>query len=129
MTVFKVLVCGGRNYGKMVYETMGPLNRLHVKYEFTHVIHGAQRGADTMAGDWAERNGIHAVPVKALWGRYGNAAGPIRNQRMLELGPDLVVAFPGGSGTADMVRRAKAANIQVIEIAEGRRLEQYGNEL
>jgi hypothetical protein len=30
--------------------------------------------------------------------------------------PDLVVAFPGGRGTADMVRRARAAGISVIEI-------------
>jgi hypothetical protein len=37
----------------------------------------------------------------------GPAAGPIRNQRMLDWGPDLVVAFAGGKGTADMVRRAR----------------------
>jgi hypothetical protein len=30
--------------------------------------------------------------------------------------PDLVVAFPGGRGTADMVRRAYAANVIVKEI-------------
>jgi hypothetical protein len=35
---------------------------------------------------------------------------------MLEYGPDLVVAFPGGRGTADMVRRAKAAGCEVLEV-------------
>jgi hypothetical protein len=40
----------------------------------------------------------------------GRAAGPRRNQRMLEdFRPDLVVAFPGGRGTAYMVRRAGLA--------------------
>ena len=40
--------------------------------------------------------------------KHGNAAGPIRNQRMLDHGkPDIVVAFPGGSGTADMVKLSR----------------------
>jgi predicted Rossmann-fold nucleotide-binding protein len=36
---------------------------------------------------------------------------------MMEWKPDLVVAFPGGSGTADMVSRARGAGIEVIEVA------------
>jgi hypothetical protein len=40
--------------------------------------------------------------IKADRKRYGNAAGPIRNQQMLDWGPDLVVAFAGGTGTAGM---------------------------
>jgi hypothetical protein len=34
--------------------------------------------------------------------KHGRAAGPIRNQKMPEEKPELVVAFPGGRGTADM---------------------------
>lgn len=30
--------------------------------------------------------------------------------------PDLVVAFPGGRGTADMVQRARAAGVEVLEV-------------
>jgi hypothetical protein len=57
-----------------------------------------------------------AAGLNALdWKRYGNAAGPIRNQRMLEWGPDLVVAFAGGTGTAGMVALARAAGVPVIE--------------
>ncbi len=52
----------------------------------------------------------------AEWMKYGKAAGPIRNARMLAEGkPDLVVAFPGGRGTADMLRRVREAGIEVIE--------------
>lgn len=48
---------------------------------------------------------------------YNAAAGGIRNQRMLDEGkPDLVLAFPGGKGTADMVRRARKAGVPVREI-------------
>jgi hypothetical protein len=43
------------------------------------------------------------------------SAGPMRNERMLESGPDLVVAFAGGKGTAHFVRLARAAGIEVIE--------------
>jgi hypothetical protein len=47
---------------------------------------------------------------------WAGKAGPIRKQQMLDEGkPDLVVAFPGGRGTAHMVRIARAAGIEVIE--------------
>ena len=56
--------------------------------------------------------------AEADWAKHGRKAGPIRNQRMIDEGrPDLVVAFPGGTGTADMVERARVAGIRVIEIA------------
>jgi len=54
----------------------------------------------------------------ANWAELGRKAGPIRNQQMLDEGkPNLVVAFPGGRGTADIVRRARAAGIEVVEFA------------
>jgi hypothetical protein len=56
------------------------------------------------------------VAVMADWS-IGRKAGPIRNQRMLdEHAPDLVVAFPGGRGTADMVRRARKSGVEVAKI-------------
>jgi hypothetical protein len=56
--------------------------------------------------------------VFAEWNRHGNKAGPIRNATMLAMKPPvkLVVAFPGGSGTADMVAKAKAAGLEVMEV-------------
>ncbi|WP_226736027.1 hypothetical protein [Microvirga lenta] len=40
----------------------------------------------------------------------------IRSQPMLNVGkPHVVIAFPGGRGTADIVRQAKAAGIKVPE--------------
>ena len=51
------------------------------------------------------------------WDELGKKAGPLRNQRMLEEGkPELVVAFPGGGGTKDMVRRAVKAGVSVHEV-------------
>ena len=85
--------------------------------EITHVIHGGSSGADALAGRWAHLASIPYTVYPANWERHGKAAGPLRNQRMLDEGkPDLVIAFPGGRGTADMVRRAKEAGVEVREV-------------
>ena len=81
------------------------------------VIHGAARGADTLLDEWAQVWGIPSLAFPAQWRRLGRAAGPLRNGRMLAEGkPDLVIAFPGGRGTADMVRQAEAAGVRVIRV-------------
>lgn len=111
----KVLVTGGRAYRdrESVYaalsEGLFPVDKDDI------VITGGAGGADSLAADWARANGVHLVQMHALWDKYGPAAGPIRNAAMLQLLPDVVLAFPGGKGTADMVRRAKDAGLRVIE--------------
>jgi ABC-type Fe3+-hydroxamate transport system substrate-binding protein len=79
------------------------------------VIHGAARGVDEQAMIAAQTlPGVKHLPFAADWHKHGRAAGPIRNKRMLDEGkPDLVVAFPGGRGTANMVKQAQAAGIPV----------------
>jgi hypothetical protein len=82
------------------------------------VIDGDARGADRMAGEWACRRGIENIKFRAEWEKLGRKAGPIRNQSMLDEGrPDVVVAFPGGRGTADMMMRARSAGVEVIKAA------------
>lgn len=78
------------------------------------IIAGAASGADTAAVDWAKDRGASWVEYEAEWERYRKAAGPIRNQQMLDAErPDLGIAFPGFKGTKDMVRRMRAAGIEV----------------
>jgi len=111
----KVLVCGGRNYGNItrVSQELDALPRA----EGLIVIEGGATGADRIARFWAHHNGCGILTFKADWERHGLAAGPVRNQQMIEEGkPDLVIAFPGGRGTADMVRRARAAGVEVREV-------------
>lgn len=112
----RVLVCGGRdfNFPGSVYRA---LDIFRAERGIALVIHGAARGADRLAGEWAAERGVPVVEYPADWAAHGRAAGPKRNQRMIDEGkPDFVVAFPGGAGTADMVRRAKAAGIPVWEV-------------
>jgi len=112
----RVLVCGGRTYRNpaKVREVLGDLR----KHRGMHLlIHGDAWGADSWASAWAQQAGVDEVKFPANWSGRGRSAGPYRNQLMIDLLlPELVVAFPGGSGTSDMVRRARTAGIEVIEI-------------
>ena len=48
---------------------------------------------------------------------HGAAAGPVRNGEMLSRGkPDVVIAFPGGRGTANMCEQAMTAGVRVVRV-------------
>lgn len=112
----KLLVTGGRDFDnyRMLRDA---LDHLHEKTPVNVLIHGGARGADTLAGKWACDNNIPTSVHLAKWDKYGKSAGHIRNGDMLGEKPDLVVAFPGGRGTADMVRQAEKAGIDVVRMA------------
>jgi len=129
----RLLACGGRTYSNavMVYRT---LDALHAQHRFTDFIQGGAAGADALARDWAITHPeITRWECKATWRdlshpdavikvrasdgvRYDAKAGIRRNTRMLEWKPDIVVSFPGGDGTADMVAQARAAGVEVMEV-------------
>lgn len=111
----RVLVCGGRDFSdepSLCYVLDQATRKIG---GITTLIHGNAKGADRLAGAWAERHDIPVAVYPADWSKHGSAAGPIRNQQMLDEGkPDLVIAFPGGRGTSDMVSRATTAGIRVV---------------
>jgi hypothetical protein len=110
----RVLVTGGRDYADRAY-VYATLDRIHKKEGGIAVlIHGKARGADTLAEDWADDRVVPVNPYPADWYKDGPSAGPVRNTRMLkESQPDLVVAFPGGKGTADMTKKAIRAGVEI----------------
>lgn len=80
------------------------------------LIHGGARGLDINIHIWAFFEGCPVIRMDANWDFYGKKAGSIRNGWMLKYAvPDLVVAFPGGVGTADMIKQAQAARIDVFK--------------
>lgn len=113
----RVLVCGGRTFND--HRLVGAvLNKFHDEVGIDLIIQGGARGADELAFAWARANGVAEEQYDADWENQGSFAGPARNTRMLNEGkPDLVIAFPGGRGTADMVKKARRAGVEVIEIA------------
>lgn len=114
MSDFRVLVTGGRHYDNAL-EVQRALDSVVGRFGLPVVIHGGATGADTLADRWARRVGAEVIRRPANWARHGGMAGPLRNAEMLELKPNLVIAFPGGKGTADMMRRARKAGVPVEE--------------
>jgi hypothetical protein len=138
-----VLVTGDRNWYNRKVITR-ELTKVEKKYKILFVIQGGAPGADSQARRICEQLGITPVTVHALWDAQGKAAGPIRNQKMLELidawgvGPGgyvsgedctcstvdakIVLAFHSNikrsKGTADMIRRAKNMGLKV-KLVEG----------
>lgn len=118
----RVLVTGGRDYRnerRIVFELDSIRNTIGLDV----LIHGDAPGADRLAGRWAERRGITVRKWPVNWfpngkdGGRDDMAGKKRNTQMLaEEAPDLVVAFPGFAGTNDMVEKARAAGVRVIEV-------------
>jgi len=113
----RVIVCGGRDYHEPQH-IFDVLDGIHAQTPIGLLFHGNARGADITAGEWADTTkGVREFKVPAQWAKFGRAAGPKRNEAMLGHSIDLVIAFPGGRGTADMVRRAKRKGVKVMDIA------------
>ena len=115
-----VLVCGGRDFAdvNLLWST---LDKMHAESPIWLVVNGGASGADRLSSDWAHARDlcVHHYPVsREAWKSWGKAAGPMRNRQMLDTEhPHIVVAFPGGRGTADMVRQARTRNVEVVEVS------------
>ena len=112
----RVIACGGRDYqrrGRVFAVLDAAVQRLGLDVLLT----GGASGADHIAQAWARERNVPNEIFRAHWGKEGPGAGPIRNKRMLVEGrAELVIAFPGGDGTANMVDIAEKAGVRVIKI-------------
>lgn len=113
----RILITGGRDYKRESFL----LSTLNIHTEdtphVTIVTGGCPTGADAIAKKWAEKNSsnVSLEEYPADWNKYGKAAGPIRNQHMVNLGADYCLAFPtGGRGTAHCIKAAKESGIETI---------------
>lgn len=110
----KVIVCGGRSFRSPAQVWRG-LDEIHSERPITQLMHGGANGVDRFAREWAAKKPtIKRYVCHAQWDKHGRKAGPIRNKHMLNWKPDLVIAFPGGAGTADMVKQARSAGVIVL---------------
>jgi len=108
----RVLITGSRHYADEAIIR----RELSAFPPGTVVIHGGASGADSLADRVAKQLGFEVVAVPADWKKHGKAAGPLRNQKMLdEQSPTIVLAFPleDSRGTWDMVQRARDAGVEV----------------
>ncbi len=111
----KILVAGSRDYTNQtkIYKILSKLPT------DTIIIHGDCRGADRIAGFVATQLGMIVCKYPADWKQYGRAAGPIRNQQMLNENEDIEKAIifheciDQSTGTKDMLSRLKRKGIPV----------------
>lgn len=118
----KLLCAGDRNWTN-VFIIRAWLIKFATKHNIYKVIHGNARGADRIAAQIAIELGIDIHSFPAQWDKYGRAAGPIRNQQMIDEGnPDYVVIFHDNivvsKGSADMMRRAQKHKIPYEIVTE-----------
>lgn len=125
----RIVVTGGRKFSdeKLVDSA---LSAVHRKHGIDVLIQGEAPGADSLCKAWARAHGIPTKDMAADWDNidrpgavvrrrrdgklYDAAAGGVRNQQMIDEGkPDAGIAFPGGSGTADMVGRLERCGLPV----------------
>ncbi len=113
MGSFRVCVTGGRDYSDAA--TVAAAMRMWWPFLLGE---GGARGADALCADWVrslDPRGVSTYP--AAWAIQGKAAGMIRNRRMLDdFQPHLLIAFPGGVGTAGCVAEAHKRGIPVWHV-------------
>lgn len=115
--MYKVLVCGSRNYkdrDKVYHVLDAYLARIGPEM---FLINGGATGADDLARQWAVDRKVDHITLYAKWAIWGKGAGPRRNTKMRKLKPKLCLAFhedPGlGRGTKNMVQQCQDNDIKV----------------
>jgi YspA, cpYpsA-related SLOG family len=111
----RICVCGGRSYSDAT-TLRKTLDRFLPWKDKMILVAGGASGADTLAEDWADKNGVEKDIFPADWKTHGKAAGHIRNSEMLKSGIDILYAFPGGKGTENMIKICRKKNVYIKEL-------------
>ena len=112
-------ITGGRDYQgrNKVFEVLDEF--LALEPEITLIV-GDARGADKWAREWALERKVtfpnSPTGFVAHWNKYGKVAGRFRNKEMSQQNLDLLIAFPGGTGTKHMTEICKDLNIEILQI-------------
>lgn len=115
----KTVIVTGSRYWDDAQAVYNVLDDLLKEFGGIQIVHGGAKGADTMAGAWAEENSQPCFAYPAMWREFGKAAGYMRNLEMLKAFPEaIVVAFPHpklpSKGTWNMMNEALKQERRVI---------------
>lgn len=117
----RLIIAGGRHLDDVAMIRRA-LTRIHATCPVTVLIHGGNGALGITAEDWARGMRLHVVRYPANWRELGKRAEAVRNAFMLEDSrPDMLLALPGGTDTADLVAHAIRARVPVYD-AEARRI-------
>lgn len=115
---YRVLVTGSRTWTDLP-TLVHALDELLIAHPAMVVVHGrCPKGADVMADAWAARRGVEVERHPADWGREGNAAGILRNVRMVATRPDVCLAFivDNSRGATHCANAAREAGIPTVHL-------------
>lgn len=115
----KTIIAGGRDYF-LDRDDYNKLIEIHKTMRITEVVSGCAAGTDSCGIMFANMNNIPVTKFKPIWkenGKFNPNAGHIRNEKMAKYA-DTVVLFPGGSGTNNMHKNAKAYNLMIYDFRE-----------
>ena len=126
----RVLVTGSREWwdaGPVRLAIAAASRMLAAGDQTLTIVHGAARGLDSMAASVARHSGHRVEAYPAQWDVHGRSAGPKRNDHMISLGADLVLAFPmhrrgdatGSRGTWHCAEAARRAGLPVLVVWDG----------
>ena len=110
-----VIVAGGRNYSdyKAVKTKLDNFRSTLKPGTEVNIISGGATGADSLGERYAKENNLDIRRFSADWNQHGKAAGPIRNEQMATEG-DVLISFPGGTGTKNMIKNMRNRGKRVI---------------
>lgn len=136
----RILVTGARDfaYPEVTRATLEVAHQLLAMPKDVVLVHGAARGLDTAAEQAGRSLGWAIEAYPAYWKTHGGCrckdtsnrcgfAGYRRNNEMIELGADLVIAFPmhteantaGSRGTWHCAKAAVEAGLPVLVLWDG----------
>jgi hypothetical protein len=110
----KTIIAGGRDFHPYPEHT-ALLDSLHKRLKISLVLSGTQRGADRFGENWAITWGIPVKQYPPDWEAHGRSAGPVRNAQMAK-DADVLILFPGGAGTRNMLQCARRQNLLIVLI-------------
>lgn len=111
--MMKLIIAGGRDFNN--YDLVEKeANEMVSGVQNVEIISGLARGADLLGCRFAEENGYPLRGFAAEWGKFGRAAGPIRNKLMAKNATHLLAFWDGKSrGTKHMIEYAKELGLGV----------------
>ena len=117
----KVLICGSRGFNDYVLMKVQIMKLLDRFGTTITIISGGAKGADKLAEDVAKQLGISITILEPDWDKHGKGAGMIRNNAMLDMKPNIVLAFWDGNskGTKHTISEARKRKIEVHLVQYG----------
>lgn len=110
----KLIIAGGRdfdNYTLLEQEVKRFIIENNIRKPLS-IVSGKARGADKMGEQFANQWKFPIISMPADWNKYGNTAGPIRNEEMAKIATHCIVFWDGkSSGSANMIQNAKKYNL------------------